>query len=243
MHVRANGAAGVLALIRSSYSATLAYDSQVEESRARYTVELAEAAGDLETLRSAVFRELFTVEVEHEAWYLADLTAVLAQRGDSAARRILREAFEHHLGAGRAVGTYDIVDLDRTEGLMWVAERMGRNLGKIAEHRPRALMNHVEYCPSKYAPAIEILTTTAGRNADIQRFLDAARAPSESEYAARIAQMTSPQTWLAARSAIEAEIAKGDRSAAISVVRRWARQADDKELVLCARSLLAESDP
>lgn len=237
MYVRATGGADVLDVIRGAYTTDYAYDSDVEESRATYTVELAEAAGDLEKLRHTVFTELLSTGNVRQAWYLAELAATLGEQGDDAARQTLRDAFEHHLAAGRVVGACEILDFEGTAGLIWLAERIGHDLSKVEVWRPQSLFDEGTD-EGRDESAIAKMEHAARSNVNIRRFLETARAVVQRKLDSPDTAV--PQSWIGVQSLAEALIDSGNGYEARRLIQRWRREAIEEELEACARALVAE---
>lgn len=107
-----------------------AYDGQSEDSRALYLSELIALSKQWNKIRKAVLHGLAT-EQDH-TWTLTqlfDLAKIFAKSGDTEARQAIYDRFFNHpIDYSDWVGYSEILELDGLEGLIFIADKIGKGL-------------------------------------------------------------------------------------------------------------------
>jgi hypothetical protein len=114
-----------------------AWDPQLSTHRGRWLARVLEAGGDAEALAPRILAELAALpdegEFHHDVEQIVEIALLCAQRGLPGARGALYAAAEREhdstLGAVHAA----IVELDRIEGLAWIARKLGARARADAE--------------------------------------------------------------------------------------------------------------
>jgi hypothetical protein len=130
MHVERHGAAGLEDLVIAACLHNQAYDPQCEEERVGWALERVDAAGLTEGVLTALIESLRT-DTEAGFWdapHRCGLVARFADRGYPAARAALYGAFRKNPDSADLIGAQEIIILDGADGLLFVAQALGRML-------------------------------------------------------------------------------------------------------------------
>jgi hypothetical protein len=103
-----------------------AYDPQCEGSRAEYVYEIIALTKYSDHFAEVAANGLLRIKEYWDADHLFRLNRLLAQAGHSIARKAMYEKFEQNDVAEHFVGAYELVELDRLDGLLFVMERIAR---------------------------------------------------------------------------------------------------------------------
>ncbi len=110
----------------------LSYDNQSEGSRGKYIYELFKISKNKEKIRAAILKGLATES--EDTWALVqlfDLAGFLAKDGDLQARKAIYDRFyKKTIQGSESAGQETIIELDRLEGLKYIAEATGKELLK-----------------------------------------------------------------------------------------------------------------
>lgn len=109
-----------------------AYDGQSEDSRAQYIFDIIALSDKKEKIRKAIIQGL--AAEQEDTWsltHLFDLAKLYAQKGDSEARQAIYDRFLNNPIEGSDwVGYSEIIQLDKFDGLIFVAEKFGKHIEK-----------------------------------------------------------------------------------------------------------------
>jgi len=107
-----------------------AYDGQAEPSRAQYILDLIALSSKKKEIRAALLKGIETVT--DDTWsltHLFDLAKLFAQDGDEEARKAIYDRFGNNPIEGSDwIGYEEILALDGREGLLFIANKLGRSL-------------------------------------------------------------------------------------------------------------------
>lgn len=219
----------------------MAYDPQLEGSRARYLFDVIEATGDAASFLQPVTAALVDARGYWDTEQLFDLAVCFAQAGYDAARDAVYAKFDRSDAEEPFLGAGALVDLDGLDGLLHVADRLGQALLTDPQMNiePHGLWLAQEQFGAETVH--RSLADFAGKNPHIAAYLQAVVAERE-----RQAQHpASPRATLetADYATVKAAIAEyGSRGVGVVVLQRWGRQASDTDLARAAADLLAETD-
>jgi hypothetical protein len=130
VQVEHHGVAGLEDLVLDACLHNRAYDPQCESERAGWVFDLAAAAGLAEHVLVPLVEKLRT-DTEAEFWdasHRCGLAARLADCGYSEARSALYAAFRKNPDSADLIGAQEIIILDGPDGLLFVAQALGRML-------------------------------------------------------------------------------------------------------------------
>jgi hypothetical protein len=199
----------------------LAFDSQCEESRAPYLVNLIEASGDIEFYRDGILSALGADDPEVDLGQLFEVAASFAVKGDAELKHALYATFDRRGFTNAGISCAEtLVLLDGLDGLLLVAKSFG---DVEADERPWQFGNMVE-----------ALEKRAGKQAfppELDRFVREWRNQEEHWERERQKPIYSRQNYETLRLSL-------NRAAAMA----WARAASPDELALVAGDLRVETD-
>ncbi|REC40307.1 hypothetical protein [Chryseobacterium sp. 5_R23647] len=105
-----------------------AYDGQCEGNRAQYIFDIISISKQKNKIRKAVLKGLATEQ--NDTWNLTHLFALAklyAQQNDTEVKQAIYDRFLNNPIEGSDwVGAYEILELDRLNGLFYVAEKFGK---------------------------------------------------------------------------------------------------------------------
>jgi hypothetical protein len=107
-----------------------AYDGQSEPSRAQYIFDLYSLSDKKNKIRKAIINALATEQ--EDTWsltHLFDLAKLFAQQGDQEMRQAIYDRFcNNPIEGSDWVGYSEILELDGLQGLIFIAEKFGKNI-------------------------------------------------------------------------------------------------------------------
>lgn len=107
-----------------------AYDGQCESSRAPYLFELIRLSGQTEKIKQYILAALATEK--DDTWTLSqlfELAKIYAENGNADAKKsIYARFFTNIIQGADLLGSYQIVDLDGIDGLIFIAAKIGKSL-------------------------------------------------------------------------------------------------------------------
>ncbi len=154
----------------------LAYDPQCEPGRSEYLFELISLTGDLDFYRAKIFQALTTTEEFWDIHQLYDLVFIWAKQGDREARKIIYQTFKKQENNESWLGGEQIIKLDGIEGLLEVAEIVGKKLlqdRELGEDDWLIKEARESYGVNKINSALE---RAALSNDEVKAYLDAVKA-------------------------------------------------------------------
>lgn len=157
-----------------------AYDGQCESSRAQYIFGLIMLSDQKDKIRKAVLEGLFAEN--EDTWsltHLFDLVKLYAEQGDEEARNAIYQRFLQ--GDSDWVGYEEILALDGLKGLLFIAEKFGKELEQDPDRwQDSSIVNHFQ----RENPSISAMTeleAAAKVNRHIRIYLDEIK-EKEAEY-------------------------------------------------------------
>jgi len=150
-----------------------AYDGQCESSRATYLFELILLSHKKEKIRSKILSAL-AIEYKN-TWSLTqlfDLAKLFALQGDNEAKQSIYDRFYNNsINGADWAGYTEIIDLGGLDGLLFIAEKIGKNLKNDPDNWQDETM--ISYFQEKNPEAdpIQILTQAGIKKPDIKRYL------------------------------------------------------------------------
>lgn len=223
---------------------SLAWDIQIEGSRAEYMFDIIELTGEQAFYREHILAALATSGDDADASQLFALARRFAARGDEAARQAMYDKFIANRQDGINAGAEQLIFLDGISGFIFVADQFGKSLlaGK-EDWLYGYLLGWLEdmYGEEAVRPAIE---RAREENPQVRAYLEAAaevEAQRKKHTTSRMDTTEMPYSQIKAILAgrkddpfdIETDIA----------VRRWSKHATQADLAQAAADLLLETDP
>jgi len=126
-HVRAHGDAGIEDLLLEAVTRSLGYDPQCEGTRGAWLMTILSSCAHAAPYYQAVLEAFPTSQKHYDIAQMAGLLLQMAQAGSEEARRALYDKFDQGLSSEWLV-SQEIIALDGLEGLLHVAQRLGRRL-------------------------------------------------------------------------------------------------------------------
>lgn len=150
-----------------------AYDGQCESSRADYLFELI-LLSHTTRIRAKILHALATEQ--NHTWTLTqlfDLAKLFAQQGDEQARQaIYGRFFTNPIDGADWVGYSEIIDLDGLNGLLYIADKLGKGLQTNPDDwQDDTAINYFQQNHPD-VDAMQVLKQAAGTNPNIQRYLN-----------------------------------------------------------------------
>jgi hypothetical protein len=213
------------------------YDTQVEPGREQYLFDLISLTGDCDFYRDRLVTALQSEQDARDDEQIAAVLRVLAQHGDAVARQALYDAFAAHSPNVAWDLAGEIVRLDGTEGLLFVAERLV--IDPDDSSYPASLVHDAEEkdgCErvrGRLAAAV-----TDPRVAAFVAAVEEFERPASNSRADHERRRQEAANYERLRQRMDA----GDKQAT-SLLWLWAREADETGLVRAANDLLRETDP
>lgn len=149
-----------------------AYDPQCEGSRAQYVHDIISPTDSVQHFADVVVTGL--LGVQESIWdteHLFELATLFALEGHSAAREAIYEKFRRDEAKVPFSGATSIIRLDRTEGLLFVLDHIGKQLVENPDQWDPSLLHTAEEVAG--VPVMPIVSKAAEQNAHIRRYLDA----------------------------------------------------------------------
>ena len=132
VHVRSHGDAGVCAELLHACLHNVAYDEQIEGSRAAWLLGMIDGTEDPAFYREAILAKLAAYDGTDETWdpvQLCDFAMLYAQRGLAEAKPPIYRAHELAVQSSCSwLGYEEILTLDRLDGLDWLLRQTGRRI-------------------------------------------------------------------------------------------------------------------
>lgn len=158
-----------------------AYDGQSEGSRAQYIFDLISLSDKKEKIRKAILKGLAT-EQSH-TWsltHLFDLAKLFAQQGDKEARKAIYDRFLNNPIEGSDwVGYSEIIELDKLNGLIFIAEKFGKYIDKNPDDwQDDSIIRHFQDDNPKIK-ALQELEKLSTNNKFIKLYLDCIKRTEE----------------------------------------------------------------
>lgn len=173
LHLREWGDAGVEAELCHAYMHNLAYDLQCEGTRTAWLMELISCCRDPRTYHEALLQGFPATTDDRDVRQQSELLLALARGGNETARRLLYEKFDRQEFDDSGLIGSEIIFLDGTEGMLHVANRLGRRIRENSNHQEdNYLISHVcnEVVPAKVVAAR--LEEEAQSNPNIRAYID-----------------------------------------------------------------------
>jgi hypothetical protein len=105
-----------------------AYDPQVEGSRAEYLWEAIQYSGYSEYLQEAVLTSLLASTQPYDIEQMLHLSRRFAENGNNSAKEIMYKTFQYNEHWNTFIGADDLILLDGTHGLLFVADAIGKKI-------------------------------------------------------------------------------------------------------------------
>jgi hypothetical protein len=258
LHVAEHGTEGMEDLILHACTHSVVYDAQCEDERSPWLMRIHDAASGIPNLVPSVCDALRRPLTDERFWdmsQLCRLAGLLARRGHQEAHQALYDAFQKSSDSMDLFGVDEIIDLDGADGLIHLAEEMGRWLRAQPDLvLDDGLLDYYDSCHNDGA-AIRILESVALRNPNVSEYLrhiceegDAAAAGGWKDLSnVRIdEQLVSDRhnrvTSMSADEVI-ATIRESDPESVRFGYTQWGRYATDDELAVVAAKMIQEEHP
>lgn len=232
-----------LAEITYALTHNTAYEKQCEGSRVGYLEEIAETAGGLVKFRYEIFDALNNAEEQYDFSQLFGFTYLFAKNGDKEAHQLMYERFAARKSKNYLddMGAGALIELDGADGLIYVAQVIGKGLidteesrridrpwyaegilGKDATYRILNAARKQDEFVEAYCHSFEQKRSTANNKCPVR--LDATSLSGK-----EVADLIRTGTFLGHEGHID--------------LYEWRRNASDQEYKVVAHSLLEEADP
>lgn len=265
MHVARFGAHGLEDLICDACTSALAYDAQCEDSRAPWLIKMIDSAGIEEPVVSKILQSMHREFDEKEFWdkkQLCGLAYQFAVRGRDDARKALYASLSRNDHSADIFAADEIIQLDEGDGLLFVAERVGRWLTDAPESTSDNFI--VQFFDEAHGEgsAERILRSAAEHNEYVDCFLRHLHREEESEYtseqrtkgtiipdnlmrfgSSRPDRFEFMRHWRAQDLIREIREVEPSDNSHRNLYRRWAIKADEVEKRLIIEALFEECDP
>jgi hypothetical protein len=217
----------------------MAYDPQVEGSRAQYMFEIVQRTGEEAFYRDGILAALMPASDEWDAHQLFDLARMFAQAGDERARQAMYDKFARDDTEEHFTGAEALIQLDGLPGLLYVANRIGETMLAGPDiWEDDYLVNVAEERCGKEEIRRALAEAQAG-NPSISAYVNALEA-SRAQMAASAGGRR--DVMKLGYDQIKQAIAEhGSRKIRIPLTR-WGRQANEADVTRAAADLLAEED-
>lgn len=208
-----------------------AYDGQSENSRALYLSELISLSKQRDKIRKAVLHGLATEQ--DNTWTLTqlfDLAKIFAQSGDTVSRQaIFDRFFNHPVDHSDWVGYSEILELDGLEGLVFIADKIGKALEKNPDDwQDDMIIDHFQRENPKVKAFAE-LEKASKQNRFIKIYLDNIKRTEENR-----------KNHI--REKVEYKNIIEEVLLCKPYIRLWKRKITDKQLTAIANQLLIEKN-
>lgn len=217
-----------------------AYDVECEGTHAVYVFGIVELTGDVPHFRGLILQALSDSRKDRDTRHLFEMARLLAQRGDAEARRAMYEKFDRNDAEGSFAGADEIIVLDRFDGLLRVADRIGAHILSDAAYRDWGGAVRVaedELGDEETARTLRAATQT---NERIRAYLDNI-AQTQQEWQRK--QSPSANLRRCPYDRLRAEIDECDGKVAPGLLFTWGRHASKEDVIAAASDLLAETRP
>jgi hypothetical protein len=128
LHLQENGPAGFQEEILQACLHNLVYDAQCEDSRANWLMSIIDMTGDEAFFRKRILDALPNSMDFRDIDQLMDLATCFYRRGCSEARQAIYEKFDKQDFNESWLGGEQILSMDGVEGMLHVAEVIGRRM-------------------------------------------------------------------------------------------------------------------
>lgn len=208
-----------------------AYDGQSENSRALYLSELISLSKQRDKIRKAVLHGLTTEQ--DNTWTLTqlfDLAKIFAQSGDTESRQAIYDRFFNHpVDHSDWVGYSEILELDGLEGLVFIADKIGKALEKNPDDwQDEMIIDHFQRENPKIKAFAE-LEKASKQNRFIKIYLDNIKRTEENR-----------------KNHIREKVEYKDIIEEVLLckpyIRLWKRKLTDKQINIIANRLLIEKN-
>jgi hypothetical protein len=208
-----------------------AYDGQSENSRALYLSELISLSKQRAKIRKAVLHGLATEQ--DNTWTLTqlfDLAKIFAQSGDTVSRQAIYDRFFNHpVDHSDWVGYIEILELDGLEGLVFIADKIGKALEKNPDDwQDDMIIDHFQRENPKVKAFAE-LEKASKQNRFIKIYLDNIKRTEENR-----------KNHI--REKVEYKNIIEEVLLCKPYIRLWKRKITDKQLTAIANQLLIEKN-
>jgi len=244
LYLQTHDAAPYRAVILNACLHCVAFDPQFNGDRADYLFEIIQLTSELPFYRAQIFAALpATSDEYYDKLQLFDLVGRFAAHGDEEARDLLYSTYTASLtDADGASGDGAIIDLDRVQGFLFVADALGKLLvpDNIDNGDDMPVVSLKERVPDADLTAIRAQAErdqpyVAAYIARIQ-----AQAERREQYQRAQAQAEAvPSSFDELESLFATEIGKRYSSKLV----RWGKRAPEEERRKAAEALLIETDP
>jgi hypothetical protein len=238
IHLQHHDAAPYVAALLQACLYNPIYDRQCEGSRATYLYELVQLTALSDWFRQQVLDALSDPDHDMDLDQLFDFALIYARAGDGAARRVLYEQAGEQASISETTGAYQLIDLDRVAGFLFVANRLGEAMQSDHElWDDDHLLHHLETTGADITP--DHLRTAAHPDYPfVSSYLEAIAAT-------RARRQVAPRPQLIGQpyAHVQHYIEHTQGRVSFPLLRRWGAAADDDELHHAARDLLQQTDP
>ena len=223
-----------------------AHDPQVEGNRARWMVEMLDAAGQAKSIWPEIRAAFVTTTDTWDLDQLCDFALIFAQREYPGSREAIYDFVRNQpIASATWLGEEQIVRLDGIEGFLWVVTQgLARDeLEDLWWVYGNLLYAADEICGAEAVDAA--VAVAAKSDPKFEQFGVALRDYRQHrDCAASAASTTSRDKFLAITAEqIIGKIKAGDPDANRFWLRRWGRHAPDESLPPVAEAMFAERDP
>jgi hypothetical protein len=215
-----------------------AFDNQLEGNRAEFMHDVISLTNEIGFYRDEILAALRVSGDDDDADQLFDLARLFAQEGDSDARRAIYEKFLENCAAADDTGATAIIELDKAEGLIFVADTMGDNLRPDTENWVDYLLGAAK--EAGVSDPLQILIAAVPEHDGIRSFLarvDDNRAARE----AKLSRLRDP--GLITYDEIKQSIVDTAPTELPTTPRGWGRHASEADLQRAALDLFQQSQP
>ena len=210
-----------------------AYDPQCD-SRARYVLSLIKEGQLQDKIATALSESIPRLPLDNWSWDAAHqlhLARLLVQEGCDHLKETLYQSYNNpDAGDGFYVFERDIIECDRFQGLLAVAERNGQALSQGADFFP-----HFWTCEKAVKSSLKELEQATATNPAVKLFLAAYLQYQERETSrAKARAQEDRNTYQLVRQSIE--------QGKTPVPARWVRDLSEEQLLMVAKAFLEERD-
>ena len=214
------------------------YDHQSEGSRVQYLRDIIRETKEEVLYRTEITSALPASSHDDDMEQLFDLALAFAKEGDERARRAMYAKFAENAAQGITTGAWQLIELDKAEGLLFITERFGEYAqadDKFWDDRGLIRLAEEQVGAERLQATLQLARS---RNAQIAKYLEVVE-KTEQRAAAYLESDRFDLTSLS-YDELKQHITEHTATDQRFLLGRWGEKADDESIERAARDLLEQ---